>query len=91
MSRQAVTSKHQAWAKARSLWGRASDTPQVGDRYSWVSVRQKSVTDRFEVGYQEITHVGDGTGCDLTRYDTVVLGKGPSWDAAFDSAAKAAG
>jgi len=75
--------KHQAHAKATELWGTRGTTP--GDRVGCVSIRRKNVTDRFEVGY----YVRGGRRDDgvYVHSNPVVMGKGPTWEIAFERAA----
>lgn len=58
--------KYSAQRKATSHWARLGIT--------FVTIRHKSVTDRFEVGYWS--------------KERVVMGAGPTWEIAFDRALK---
>lgn len=64
---------HQAWKRALELWGSAV----VGGnwRHPYTIQRRKNVVDRCEVGYHD-----DGTR-------PVIMGRGPTWESAFERAA----
>lgn len=72
--------REQARKKANALWG----TPGIGpdDRYGIVTVRQKKIVDRFEVGY--CTRGGPSRpGGMWVSHDWTVMGKGRTWEEAF--------
>ena len=65
--------KHQAFREARQRWATYGTSPT--DRVAMVTLRQKKVTNRCEVGW-------------YLRVDCVpvVAGSGPTWEAAFTDA-----
>jgi len=73
--------------KAHKLWGTPGTAPK--DRVGYVVIRRKNVVDRYEVGYytrggsagQERNASGE-----LLSNGYVVMGKGPSWEEAFERA-----
>jgi hypothetical protein len=69
----------QAQSKALTLWYRQANDgcETVGDRSGSTCIRRKTVADRFEVGFIELSS---------TRWTSTVLGRGPSWEAAFEMA-----
>lgn len=80
--------KHEAYLEAHRRWSQVS-AGGIGTQSAWVSIRRKNVENRFQVGYLEVLSVDFGTG-EPNWYKTVVLGTGPSWEAAFDSATRGA-
>lgn len=77
--------RDQARAKAHALWGTSGAEP--GDRAGFVVVRRKNVADRFEVGYY--TRGKRAPSGMLLSHDWTVMGKGASWEEAFDHASRA--
>lgn len=75
----------QALAKANQLWGTPGTDP--GSRVGFVVVRRKNVVDRFEVGhYARVGRVASGA---VISTDYTLMGRGRSWEEAFDRAAHA--
>jgi len=72
--------RYAAYLEATRCWGTPGTAP--GDRYGLVSLRRKNVADRYEVGY--CIRGGDGHN----RFQPVVMGRGPSWEAAFVAASR---
>lgn len=72
----------QAHAEAHRRWGTAGVAP--GDHYGTVSIRQKKIGDRFEVGY---TIRGSRLDTGMLLGSFVVMGRGRSWEEAFERAA----
>lgn len=79
--------KEQARQRAHTLWSRSARGREwdyvVGDRWPIARCRRKQITDRFEVGYSEATRVRRGQ---IMKCITVILGRGPTWEAAFEQA-----
>lgn len=65
--------KHQAFREANQRWASYGTSPT--DRVAMVTLRQKKITHRCEVGWYLR---GDGV--------FVVAGRGPTWEAAFTDA-----
>jgi hypothetical protein len=76
-----VTTK-QARVKAHQLWGTPGIAP--GDRVGFVSIRRKNVVDRFEVGHY--TRVGRAESGAVISTDYTIMGRGQSWEEAFERA-----
>jgi hypothetical protein len=66
--------RYTAYQKADRLWGSAASQ---GMNRAHVCIRQKKVTNRFEAGYY--AHASG---------KLTVMGAGPSWEAAFEQAAR---
>lgn len=75
--------RYQAHAEAHRRWGTPGVAPN--DRYGTVSIRQKKVVDRFEVGYT-IRGARLDTGMILGQF--VIMGRGRSWEEAFERVAQ---
>lgn len=74
--------RYQAHREAHSRWATFGTAP--GDRVASVTIRRKTVVDRFEVGY----YVRAKPGMPVA---VVIVGKGPSWEEAFARADRAEG
>lgn len=73
----------QARSKAQALWSRYADPKhphQVGDRTQLTCARHKNIVDRFEVGYREVISKHP------EQWNVVILGRGPTWEIAFERA-----
>jgi len=69
--------KFQAHREAHQRWATPGITPT--DRVAVVTLRQKKVVDRCEVGW----YVRGGAGVPV---EVVIAGRGPTWEAAFANA-----
>ncbi len=76
--------KNEARSLAHKLWG--TDGIEPGDRVGFVVIRRKNVVDRFEVGYY--TRAGQAPSGATMSTNWTVMGKGRSWEEAFERASK---
>lgn len=74
--RSRFVTKFQAHKKAHELWGMPGHAP--GDRYGFTCLRHKKVDKRCEVGYCE--------RIDDHHANTIVMGRGATWEEAFADA-----
>lgn len=74
----------QARARATQLWGTPGTDP--GSRVGFVVVRRKNVVDRFEVGHY--ARAGRAESGALISTDYTVMGRGRTWEEAFERAAR---
>ncbi len=59
--------------------------PIVGDRNAFTSLGRKTNPDRCMVGYDEVVGMDGG----FAKTKRVVLGRGPTWESAFERASRA--